>query len=70
MVVLEFVEVDTVVGREGGTRSPVVCVAVVLGMVCVDVDSITVELTVTVIVKIRIPEPLASIATQSREIFS
>ena len=69
MVVLEFVAVDTVVGREGGTRSPVVCVAVVLGMVCVDVDSMTVELTVTVIVKTRIPELLASTATRRKEIF-
>lgn len=39
-----------------------VCVAVVLGMVCVDVDSMTVELTVIVIVKTRIPELLATMA--------
>ena len=49
-MVSEFVAVETLVGRAGGTKSPVDCVAVVAGIVCVDVDSMTVELMVTVIV--------------------
>ena len=62
LLVLELVAVDTLVGRAGGIRSPVDSVLVVAATVCVEVDSITVELTVTVMVKTRIPTHEISIS--------